>query len=143
MVIVGTPNHGTHSVLKYMDYIPRVGEITMALKFNSPGTKDLCPYDDQAWFPFLSGNPTLYCLNRSPKCIPLADMTLIAGTHGFLCSRFLLGENDKVVTVDSVFCRTDKKMTETNRSWSFLNRPKSMNIRKGLIISISAGLNSG
>jgi len=109
MVIVGTPNHGTHSVLKYMDYIPRVGEITMALKFNSPGTKDLCPYDDQAWFPFLSGNPTLYCLNRSPKCIPLADMTLIAGTHGFLCSRFLLGENDKVVTVDSVFCRTDKK----------------------------------
>jgi hypothetical protein len=76
---------------------------------DSPGTADLYPYDDRAWFAFFSGNPTLYRLNRSPTCIPLADMTLIAGTDGLLDSPYFLGENDKVVPVDSVFCRTDKK----------------------------------
>jgi hypothetical protein len=76
---------------------------------DSPGTADLYPYDDRAWFAFFSGNPTLYRLNRSPTCIPLADMTLIAGTDGLLDSRYLLGKNDKFVPVDSVFCRTDKK----------------------------------
>jgi pimeloyl-ACP methyl ester carboxylesterase len=106
MVIVGTPNHGTHSVLGYFDYIPIVGDLKRIVESWSPGTGDLYPYDDEAWFALFSGNPTLYGLNRSPTCMPRADMTLIAGTDGVLNSPYLMGENDKVVPVDSVFCRT-------------------------------------
>jgi uncharacterized protein YkwD len=122
MVIVGTPNHGTHSALRYFDYIPVVSDLKAIIASYSPGTKDLFPYDDEAWLALLSGNPTLYNLNRSSSCAPQADMTLMAGTDGVLDSPYLLGENDKAVPVDSVFCRTSNQ-NDGDKSWLEVNPP--------------------
>jgi hypothetical protein len=107
MVIVGTPNHGTHSIFEQLDELSTFPLVEI-VKINSPGTADLFPYNDTVPYAWLSNNPRLYRLNLSPKCIPLADMTLIAGTKGVLEPPYLLGENDKIVPVDSVFCRTSK-----------------------------------
>ncbi len=47
MVLAGTPNHGTHSVLECFDNIPVVNAIKEAAETWSPGTADLFPYDDE------------------------------------------------------------------------------------------------
>ncbi|MBN2333907.1 MAG: carboxypeptidase regulatory-like domain-containing protein [Deltaproteobacteria bacterium] len=116
MVMAATPNHGTFFMLDELNTPP----MTAISSCWSPGTWDLFPYDDRSWISWLSGNPTLYNLNRSSSCMPQANMTMIAGTKGILAS--LLGDNDKVVPVDSVFCRTtadndgDKSLLRVNAS---------------------------
>ncbi len=116
MVMAATPNHGIFSILDAIISRP----FTAIISLWSPGTGDLFPYDDRGWISWLSGNSTLYNLNKSSSCMPQANMTLIAGIKGFLDP--LLGENDKVVSVDSVFCRTtadndgDKSLLKLNAS---------------------------
>jgi len=115
MVIVATPNHGTHHFVKHLEPLNSIAGVW------SPGTADLLPYDDDAFLPYFSGNPTLYLLNKSKTCIPMADMTLIAGTDGFLDHPVLLGKNDRVVPVDSVFCRTSSLFDAEDASLLMVN----------------------
>jgi pimeloyl-ACP methyl ester carboxylesterase len=106
MVLAGTPNHGTFSFTEYLRGLPRLGLDTIG--FQSPGTADLLAYDDRSHI-FLSTNPRLQRLNQNPGSTSHGEMTLIAGTDkGITGHLFFLPstENDGVVPVDSVFCRT-------------------------------------
>jgi len=86
------------------------------LSENSPGTADLMPYDDRIRDPQLSSNARLSRLNASPACAPMAEMTLVAGTDHGLLHPVIFGENDEVVPVDSVFCRTSDP-SDGESSW--------------------------
>ena len=108
MVMAGTPNHGTFSFVEYLNHLYGIGELVDVIKNWSPGTADLLDYDDQGSV-FWSANPRLHRLNQNPRCAPLGDMTLIAGTEKGSTGNILFlpsTENDGVVPVESVFCRT-------------------------------------
>jgi carbon monoxide dehydrogenase subunit G len=102
MNIIGTPNHGTYGVI--FSLLP--DSLVKRLLQASPGTADLLAYDDTK--ECASGNnPRLCMLNRNPDALPDQSMTLVAGTDSSWWSDILLeGENDRVVPVSSVFCRT-------------------------------------
>lgn len=102
MIMVGTPNHGAFSLIKYLYSI----NADNVVKVISPSSADLLPYNDEAPHALASDNPRLYLLNKNQNSSPQADMTLIAGTDGLHFPLLGVGENDKVVEVDSVFCRT-------------------------------------
>lgn len=114
MEMIATPNHGTLSFIKYVKYLGLlkhrffkvITSLYSFLKFHSPGSFDLLDYDDSE-NPANSFNPSLATLNINPNTIPWGDMTLLAGTdHSKLIGFLLDGENDSLVPVDSVFCRT-------------------------------------
>ena len=112
--MIATPNHGTLSFIKYVKYLGLlkhkafkvIASLYSFLKFHSPGSFDLLGYDDSD-SPAGSFNPSLATLNINPNTIPWGDMTLLAGTdHSKLIGFLLDGENDSLVPVGSVFCRT-------------------------------------
>ncbi|MCF8068361.1 MAG: hypothetical protein K9L30_07230 [Desulfobacterales bacterium] len=121
MIMIATPNHGTFNLSKLLDQ-------TLIMKW-SPGTKDLLAYDDSK-SEDETENPTLYYLNKNPACIPMGDMTLIAGTDN--SDIFLPGScpgleepNDGIVPLISVFCRPTCCPDDPNQSLLKVKGPDS------------------
>ena len=108
MVMAGTPNHGTFDLTRYITAFPKLALALAIIKIQSSGTADLLAYDDRSNL-LLSTNPRLQLLNQNPGSAPHGEMTLIAGTDKGVLGHILFlpsTENDGVVPVDSVFCRT-------------------------------------
>jgi hypothetical protein len=113
MIMIGTPNHGAFSCLRYCKDI---------VKYLNVGAADQIDYDDSILEGFLQ-NPFLFWLNlpkTAPFISPQGDMSLFAGTDesawmGFFGS-FLQSPHDSFVPVRSVFCRPTNAAFESGLS---------------------------